>query len=266
MSFTSKKLSEVYKDILHTNNSNTGISTTTKDVTCGDGDTTALQLSNQRVAVKPAADNATILRVRDTDGNNLLVVDSTNDLVKAGIGQHIVNTQYATFGQLSSVLSGALANTHYPMGFANNSRSISAFVEDNITFGTSTEPATTFTTADGTGTDAAELIPCLWLVPDNITIDAVYSLEGASAATGDTTRMHLYSYTFTSGSTSALTNGTLLAHNSDVTNAGSEQGYKSTWTVDSANVDGNKVILAFFRSDSVNSDYSATITVKYHLR
>ncbi len=31
MSFTDKKLSEVYKDILHTNNSNTGISSTSKN-------------------------------------------------------------------------------------------------------------------------------------------------------------------------------------------------------------------------------------------
>ena len=78
--------------------------------------------------------------------------------------------------------------------------------------------------------------------------------------------MHLFSYTFNSGSTSALASGTLLAHNSDVTNAGSEQVYKSTWTVDSADVDANKVILAFFKSDSVASDYSVNITVKYHLR
>ena len=105
----------------------------------------------------------------------------------------------------------------------------------------------------------------MWLVPDAISIDSVTSIEGADTATGDTSRMHLFSYTFTSGSTSALTSGTLLAHNTDVTNAGSEQAYKSTWTVDSAAVSSGKVILAFFKSDSVNSDYSINITVKYHL-
>ena len=102
-------------------------------------------------------------------------------------------------------------------------------------------------------------------MPDGISIDSVTSIEGADDGDGDTTRMHLYSYTFTSGSTSCLTAGTLLAHNSDVTNAGSEQAYKTTWTVDSASVDADKVILGFFRSDSVNSDYSINITVKYHL-
>ena len=102
-------------------------------------------------------------------------------------------------------------------------------------------------------------------IPDNISIDSVYSIEGATTATGDTTRMHLFSYDFTSGSTSALTNGTLLAHNDDVTNAGSEQAYLSTWTVDSASVASGKVILAFFRYDTSNSDYSINITIKYHL-
>ena len=77
--------------------------------------------------------------------------------------------------------------------------------------------------------------------------------------------MHLMSYTFNRGSTSALTSGTLLAHNSDVTNSGSEQGYKSTFTVDSANVASGKVIMAFMRADSINSDYSATIFIKYIL-
>jgi hypothetical protein len=135
-----------------------------------------------------------------------------------------------------------------------------------VDFGTGTDPDTSFTTANTLSQKGSQLAGLLWYVPDNITIDAVYSTEGADQATGDTTRMHLYSYTFNSGSTSALADGTLLAHNSDVTNAGSEQVYLSTWTVDSANVAGGKVICAFFRNDSVNSDYTTNITVKYHLR
>ena len=77
--------------------------------------------------------------------------------------------------------------------------------------------------------------------------------------------MHLMSYTFNSGSTSALTGGTLLAHNSDVTNAGSEQAYKSVWTIDSSTVAANKVILATFLTTDVTGDYSASIVIKYHL-
>ena len=262
--FTDKQISAVYKDILHTDNSNTGISTSVKTITCGDGDTTALVLSNRNVRVDPASDTTTTFIVNDSDGNRLIGVDSTNDLVKLGIGQHTANTQYAHFGIASEISSNYVTDTHHPVPFSASNQSVSG--QDNITFGTGTDPATTFTTADGAGTDASQLVPMIWFVPDNITIDGVTSFEGASAASGDTTRMHLFSYTFNSGSTSALASGTLLAHNSDVTNAGSEQAYKSTWTVDSADVDANKVILAFFRSDSVSSDYSINITVKYHLR
>ena len=101
---------------------------------------------------------------------------------------------------------------------------------------------------------------------DNITIDSVVAIEGADAATGDTTRMHLMSYTYSSGATSALTGGAVLAYNSDVTNAGSEQSYKCTFTIGSADVDAGKVIMAFLKSDSVNSDYSLNMYIKYNLR
>ena len=138
-------------------------------------------------------------------------------------------------------------------------------VGTNPHLGTGTDPATTFTTASGAGTRASDLVPCLWYIPDNITIDSVYSLEGADQATGDTTRMHLMSYTFTSGSTSSLTSGTVLASNSDVTNGGDEQAYLSTWTVNSSSVVAGKVVVATFRSDTINSDYSINVRVKYHL-
>ena len=171
---------------------------------------------------------------------------------------------YAIFGVGHLATAAYDANAHHPLPFASIAIG-AASAQDDILFGTGTDPATTFTTADATATDAALLVPMMWYVPDNIFIDGVTSLEGANTATGDTTRMHLFSYTFTSGSTSALTSGTLLAHNSDLTNAGSEQAYLTTWTVDSASVASGKVILAFFRSDSVNSDYSISVTVKYHL-
>ena len=262
---TNKGLDEVYKDLLHTNNSNSGISTSIKQITCGDGDLTSLYLSTQNAKIQPATDSTSNTVIYDANGNALVTVDSTNDLVKLGIGQHTANTQYAYFGVDYTHTASYDANTHYPISFITNSTS-SNTTQDNVTFGTSTDPATTFTTASSTGSHAGELVPFLWFVPDGISIDSVTSIEGADTATGDTTRMHLFSYTFTSGSTSCLTAGTLLAHNSDVTNAGSEQAYKSTWTVDSASVDADKVILGFFRSDSVNSDYSINITVKYHLR
>ena len=172
-------------------------------------------------------------------------------------------TLYSYFGVGNSIFANVSTGTHVSIPFQGFPHSAS--VADNFELGTSTDPATSFTTADGSGTNASVVVSNIWYVPDNITIDSVIGIEGADDASGDTTRMHLMSYDFTSGSTSCLTNGTVLASNSDVTNAGSEQAYLSTFTINSASVSAGKVIVATFRSDSVNSDYSLNITVKYHL-
>jgi len=260
MSLTGKTPADTYKDLLYVDNNNSGADSTVRSVKTGNGSATGLELSTRHLRFSPDADTTSTLTVRDADDNVKLQVDTTNDQVKA-LGHHI-NTQYATFGISHTLSNGFVINTHHPIPFSNMATDDS---EDTVGFGTSTDPATSFTTADDPATDASNLVPMFWYVPDNISIDSVIGIEGGDNATGDTTRMHLMSYDFTSGSTSCLTNGTLLAHNSDVTNAGSEQAYSSTFTIDSASVTSGKVILAFFRSDSINSDYSVNITVKYHL-
>ena len=262
MSFVGKSPSETFKDITYVNNNNSGVTTSVKALKTGEGSDTALSISDRALQVKSQTNNATAFDVKNASGTSKLLVDTINDQVKA-LGIH-VNTQYAYFGVSSGIAAGFLVNTHHPLPFTGNNHTLA--LQNDFSLGTDTDPATSFTTADGASTDASLIVPAIWLVPDNITIDAVYSLEGGDNATGGTTRMHLMSYTFTSGSTSALTGGTLLAHNSDVVNAGSEQAYKSTWTVDSNRVDADKVILATFLTSSVTGDYSSTVIVKYHLR
>ena len=170
-------------------------------------------------------------------------------------------TLYAYFGCEAGQMSGIALGTHYAIPFQNT---VISSGQNDVDFGTGTDPATTFTTADTDTQYASQIVPMIWYVPDNVYIDAVYSIEGADNATGDTTRMHLMSYEYTSGSTSTLADGTVLAANSDVTNAGNEQTYLSTWTVSSNSVAAGRVILAFIRADSVNSDFSLNIVVKYH--
>ena len=261
MSLTSKSPADTYKDLLKIGNSNNGVDNTARDIETGNGASTSLKVSNRSCLVTSSTDNTSAFSVRSSTGTYMINADTTNSQVKV-LDKH-VNTQYATFGVSSGNSANYAADTHYPIPFNSMMQSIT--LQEDITFGTSGEPATTFTTADGAGTDASLLVPMMWYLPDSISIDGVYSLEGLEAGSTLTTRCHLYSYTFTSGSTSALTSGTLLAHNSDVTNAGSEQAYLSTWTVDSASVTAGKVILAFFRIDSSADNPSVSITVKYHL-
>tara|TARA_R100000773_G_scaffold14845_1_gene13572 strand:+ start:11226 stop:12014 length:789 start_codon:yes stop_codon:yes gene_type:complete len=261
MSIKSKPASNFYKDLLQLDNSNNGITSSSKQIKDGDGNGSCLHISDDQLLVSPINDNTTSsLKVRKVDGTDVFVVDTTNEIVTAS-GNN-VNTQYATFSIVNSESASFADDTHHAIPFSCANFGDSS---NPPAFGTSTDPATTFTTAEGNATRASDLVPCMWYIHDNISIDAIKSIEGADTATGDTTRMHLMSFDFTSGSTSALSNGTVLANNSDVTNAGSEQAYLSSWTVSSSAVTAGKVVLAFFKSDSINSDYSLSIQIKYHL-
>jgi hypothetical protein len=259
MSFTGKSLKDVYKDVLQTDNSNSGLSTTIKQIKCGDGDATALYLSTQNVKMQPASDSTTNTVINDKDGNALVAVDSTNDLVKAGIGQHTVNTQYAHFGIGSSVSAGFVANRHFAIPFEG------CLPQSVFLGGTGTDPDTSFTLSD----EADDAVCCFWYVMDDITIDRIIWWSGADAATGDTTRTHLMSYTVDSGNSATsgdLSSGAVVAYSSDVTNAGYEQAYYNQMTISTADIDAGKVLMFFFRGDSINSDYAINATVKYHLR
>ena len=259
MALTNKTPAETYQDLVYVDNSNSGVDSTARNVKGGNGATSSVQLSTNKLQVTPSASDGQAFEVNTKAGSEVFSVNSSTSLVTAN--GHNVNCQYATFGISYLNSTSFVANTHYFIPYD----AIDAL--NIIAHGTGTDPLTSKTTADTDATTkAASLVPYMWLIPDDITITDVYSIEGADAATGDTTRMHLYSFTFNSGSTSALADGTLLAHNSDVTNAGSEQAYKSTWTVDAGAVAADKVICAFFRSDSVNSDYSTRIFIKYYLR
>ena len=214
MSLTGKTKAGSYKDILQMNNSNSGVDATIRVVVDGEGTESAISLGDDALYIQPKNDDTTTtLRVMDTDANPILVVDSSNDLVKAGIGQHIVNTQYAYFGVNANDNSNFATNTHYPIPFGVGgyaSGSPGGFPD----FGTGTDPATTFTTAEANSDRASDLVPVMWRVSDDITIDEIKHIEGADTATGDTTRMHLMSYTFTSGATSCLTSGAVVANTS----------------------------------------------------
>tara|TARA_Y100001973_G_scaffold4049_1_gene5875 strand:- start:3 stop:791 length:789 start_codon:yes stop_codon:yes gene_type:complete len=261
VSLSNKTIASTFKDLLYINNSNNGFDSNIDQIRTGNGNGSSLFLSTNNFKVQPTADSTTNSVIYDKDGNILFQVDSTNDSVKA-LGSH-VNTQYAHFGIVYGDATQYTANTHFAIPFAGVNGGVN--YTNDVDFGTGTDPDDSFTTANADTQYAAQIVPMMWRIPDNISIDSVSHIEGASSATGDTTRMHLKSFDFTSGSTSALTNGTLLAHSSDITNDGNEQAYLANWTVDSASVTAGKVILCFFRSDSVNSDYSINVTVKYHL-
>ena len=261
---TGKTYAETYpNDLAVSQTSGVGIDSTTRVINDGLGNSTAISLSDDVLSVQPVTHSTTgTLLCKTQGGNNILAVDTTNSKVLVNSGQVTATTQYATFGVHATESTTWVANTHYPIPFVGAGTALTIDTD----FGTGTDPDDTFTTANTDTQYASQIVCAMWSLPDNITINSVAHIEGADNSTGDTTRCHLKSFTFNSGATGCLTGGTLLAHNTDITNGGNEQAYNSAWTIDSADVDRGKVILCFFRSDSVNSDYSLNVTVKYFIR
>ena len=182
MSLVNKIFSTRFKDLLVINNSNAGFDTNIDQVTSGNGNGSSIYLSTNNFKVQPTADSTSTATVYDKDGNVLFQVDSTNDTVKA-LGNH-ANTQYANFGITSVDSAAYAANTHYAVSFLHNG----SLANSDVDFGTGTDPDDSYTSADTDTQMASQIVPMMWRIPDNISIDSVTHLEGADNATGDVTR------------------------------------------------------------------------------
>ena len=269
-SFTGSALKSFYKDILHTSNSNTGIGNTLKQITCGDGDATAFHLSARNVKVQPNADTTTNTVIYDKDGNALVTVDSTNDLVKAGIGQHTVNTQFKSFGLWDfSPSAGEHHNlTTAPMITSTSDGDFTGEVNGAAWGGTGTNPATSLTVASA----ALELIPSLWVLQQNIKIDQIQYIMSSDAAS--TINIHLMSYSIVTGSGSTsgdLSSGGVLAQTGSADDSlspvttGADRVSSGTLTINTADVDSGKALVVFAEASDTD-DFTIQVNIKYHLR
>ena len=269
-SFTGRSIKDVYKDILHTDNSNSGLSTTIKQIKCGDGDTTSLYLSNRNAKVQPSADSTTNTVIYDADGNALVSVDSTNDLVKLGVGQHTANTQFKIFGQFDL---STLAGTHYPLicsPIMYDSAIWGQGAMNSVSWGGSgANPVTSLTVASAAKTYS----PVVWLLQSNITLDQIsYIMTGDGSTTAN---IHLMSYSLVTGSGSTagdLSSGAVLAQTGSASDSlspitiGDDRASNGTLTINTANVNSGKIIVAFVENVGGTDDVSIQLSVKYHLR
>ena len=260
MSFTGKTKASTYKDILQLDNSNTGVGTTLAVVKDGEGVSSSLLISDDQVSIRPQNDETTnTLDVRSQSGNQLLVVDSTNSLVKAGLTQTTVNTQIQHFSLSSGNLLPSGTNwTGIP--------SSGPTTQTRIEMGSGSTPSTSFNVTLG----GDDLVGHIFYVPVNITIDSCSVWAGADASSGDTIQFSVMSYdidTSNSATGGDLSNGVEnCVSPSTITNAGYEQAYLQALTISTANVDAGKVIMAFIKSDGTNSDYSVNMNLVYHIR
>jgi len=262
MSLTGKTKASTYKDILQMNNSNSGVDTTARNIVDGEGTASAISLSDDQVGITPQNDDTTtVFKVSDSDNNNLLVVDSTNDLVKAGIGQHIVNTNIKEFAMDYQEASPDTADTwHALVSTFNHSDT------NELEMGTGSTPATTLTIAN----TAYIMVKHYWYVPFNISIDSCNVWFGADMGAGDVVKFSVMSYTVDTSNSS--TGGDLSSgvencvSPSTISGAGREQAYYQALTVSTADVDAGKVIMACVAQDGTNADLTVNMQLVYHLR
>ena len=175
----------------------------------------------------------------------------------------ILNYQYAHFGINSndSMWSGTVADYHYAVPF--NSCSLSGLVH----LGNAADPGTAYTLSGATD----NIQVCIWYIVDAIKIDSVIWWNAATAASGDTVRAHLMSYSIdksNSATSGDLSDGKVIAYSADIANDGTEQSYYNKMILEKGNqeIGSGKVVMFCFRQDGVNSDYAINATVKYHLQ
>ena len=117
-----------------------------------------------------------------------------------------------------------------------------------------------------------ELVPSLWLLQQNITIDQIQYIMSSDATS--TINLHLMSYSIVTGAGSTagdLTSGAVLAQTGSADDnlspviTGDDRVSNGTLTINTADVNSGKVIMAFAESSDID-DMTVSLNIKYHLR
>ena len=259
MALTNKTIASTYGDILQVDNSGSGRTSNGTAIKDGLGQSTALTLGQNKLHVKPSSDQTDAVVIEAAGGTDLLVVDSTNTCVKLGTTQSYANTQIQRFAVYDLQPADGTHTSMMVDGMYSS-------VAPPITFGTGTDPATTYTLSSSEA-NASALTMSIWYIPAAITIDEVRVIAAGEAA--DTINFHLFSYTMATGTgadAGDLSSGTLLAHNGSTLTTGADRVTTTTLTIDSANVAAGKVVIATIENVGATTDLTAQMICKYHIQ
>ena len=260
--FTGKTFSSYFKNLLSiARTSNDGISTTTYRIQDGDGNHTAIGLSDDQLLVRPNVDDTIgTLQVQNQSGSSIFKVDTTNSKVLMGASQ----VPPTLFKEMGLYDFSPTAGYHNPL-IANNmmlSDSGDDIIEDQSMFSNGADPATTLDlSANGTPKTA---VACYWYLENDITLDSVRYM--ASTDGGDTLIFHLFAYDLDASSNHGDLSGGVVHANLNsgiaVTTTNLRTG---TLSLDTADIDASKVVIGFVESDST-TDLTVSFNIKYHIR
>ena len=242
---------------------NTGFDNSARAIQDGDGVDSAFLLGKAGATVRPtssALEGTATFNVVNNANDNVLVADTSNKLVKVNESQVYATTQFKEMGLYD--FSPGSAGYHYPL-IAHNMfipASANSF-EADADWGNGTDPPTTL---DVSGLTREEnLIACAWYLDNNIALDSVRFMATADASV--TLNFHLFAYDMdTSTNHGDLSSGTVHANGSVSATATTVK--TGTMTIDTANINANKVVIGFVENVTDTSDISVALTVKYHVR
>jgi hypothetical protein len=253
-SIANKSIAEIFKDLFYLDNSNAGFTTSTKQIKDGGGGASVLNVSSKELTLSPLTDSTSTFKVKDQDGNTLFVINSTDDVVKAGLNSQIVNTQYVEYMAKDVDLTGlkhwAIPRTATPNAFIN--------------FGTGLNP----TVLGGITTTADDLINSFWYTDSICYLDNILIWLAGNNANDDTLRFHLVSFDIDTSNSSTggdLSDIIIHASSSDISSVGYEQAYYTQITPSIPTIGAGRAVFLTLKADSDNADYSVNSRIKYHL-
>jgi hypothetical protein len=252
-----KSPASTYKSLLKVADETNGISTSVSQLEDGEGTASCLSISDDQLLIQPQNDNTTnTFGIRQADGTYLLKVDTSNAVINLGSTATPANSQLLEFHAKTLV---PVAGTHYFVG-KGSSAYFGTSVETSC--GTGTDPDTSLDA--GAATD--DLLQNLFIVPVDLTIDAVKFIVSTITDTDTTINVHLYSFDManTGGTNDGnLSNGTLLA-NGQATSVDRNVIKTVTCSIDSASVSANKVIACFVENETNTDSIMLQTQVLYH--
>jgi len=261
VSKTGKTPASYYKsDVSVSQTSNTGFDAIARKLCSGDGADSSMSASDDVFEVQPVNDDTTgTMLVQTSGGSNILAVDTTNSVVKAGASQVNTLTLFKEMGLYE--FSPNTAGYHYPLIANRIGLAGAETMTHESDWGNATDPPTTL---DVSGlTDPENAIAIYWYLENNITLDSVRFM--ARADDGETLNFHLFSYDLdVSTNHGDLSNGVVNANATvDVGAASIKTG---TFTLDAADINAGKVVIGFVENATSTDDYSVHFNIKYHIR
>ena len=256
MSLGNSTVKDRFGDLLIVDNSGSGLTTTLQSVKDGNGSSSALELSDDNVKIRPQNDNtSTTLSVNNAANTSIFSVNTSSSRILAN--SYDVNTscfEYACFNQ------SLAANTWTPLHYGN----YSAYTTVANTMGTSSNPATTF---DVSGGDIANSIHQGKFLPFDIVVTSVQVFYTGDSSSSDNIEISLNSFdiSLTGAGAGDLSNGTILYSSSASAYDNTKMYYKNL-SATSTSASGAKTLMFFAKQNGTNNDLHAKVYVSYYIK